>query len=636
MKLRSTLAFGLFFFTGLLALPTVSGWIVRDFLQQTMQIDGDFEGVSIDPFKGKLVLQNLALDELCEDSSAIARPINVAGKVWANFSLSQLLYRRFDSSLIVIDGLEIGHCDKSLMMLPNFKKKLDENLEVEPQKGLLLGLADFDSGVIDDPVFKASLKNALDQARTRSVISKQHVQAEFDRLQRDANSLAVKPLDSENPLRSELEVKRHLAELNRIAAALNSLSATLNRDFARVTDVGSASQDKILVDWMNWNNTQLAEVESLDVEKHVQEMLSAYATELIKPIIAPLATTHAISRWSMGESNEVLAGASKADQRKLFDLVINPENVSPFAFRNAKLRGRTLIGSEPLAINGTVKRSSSSKSGSASSPSNQSTNIELTFNEATTSQSLPILVSSSPFVATAKYVPANRMQQIELKHHDIRMVNQVELPLGLSAQGIRSKIRLVTPKSELKWSLDGDRWECTFKSYSSDIQIDLVSVEQTERFAIGNAPPNKSELNAKEELPFKLYRSKAHSTESGLPFVQVTYSGRLEGERFDNCNETLECPHIATIAQSIKEYLRQKTETDLVALKDYWLRHSAEQIAAWQKTQESEFANVRQNLQNFEKTIVTQQTRLAEIVSDPSDVRFTRKNSQDKSGTITR
>jgi hypothetical protein len=374
----------------------------------------------------------------------------------------------------------------------------------------------------------------------------------------------------------------------------------------------------------------------MDIEKHVQEMLSAYATELIKPIIAPLATTHAISRWSMGVSNEFLDGASKVDQRKQCDLVINPENVSPFTFRNVKLRGRTLIGNEPLAINGTVKRSSSSKTGSASSPSNQSTNIELTFTDTPTPQSLPVHVSSAPFAATALYVPANRMQQIELKHHDIRMVNQVELPLGISAQGIRSKIRSVTPKSELKWSLDGDRWECTFKSYGSDIQIDLVRVEQTEKFAIGNSPPNKSELPAKEEPPFKLYRSKAHSIESGLPFVQVTYNGRLEGERFDNCNETLECPHIATIAQSIKEYLRQKTETDLVALKDHWLRHSAAQIAAWQKTQESEFANVRQNFQNFEKALVTQQTRLAEIVSDPSDVRFTRKNLQDKSGTVTR
>jgi hypothetical protein len=82
--------------------------------------------------------------------------------------------------------------------------------------------------------------------------------------------------------------------------------------------------------------------------------------------------------------------------------------------------------------------------------------------------------------------------------------------------------------------------------------------------------------------------------------------------------------------------LKQKTDKELVAMKERWVRHAGEQIASWQKSQESELYNVRRGIQDFEKEIAAQQSQIAKALSDSSDERFARKNLQDKSGTITR
>lgn len=642
MKRRSILAFVAIPVAGLLALPTLSSWIARDFLQQTMRVEGDFEGVSIDPINGKLVLKNLVLgneSSVCDrldESSTIARPINSVATIWANFSLQQLLYRRFDSSLIVMDGIEIGHCDKSIMMLPEFKP----NLELKSTKQLQQLTTDSSSKLINDPAFQISLKTALDQVRNRSSVSRQHLQSEFDRLQRDAKLLALKPLDTQNPLRSELEAKRIRAELDRIAGELKSLTAILERDIERTKDSGPAARDKILVDWMTWNNARLAEVDEIDIEGHVRMMLSVYASECIKPIVPALVTTHAISRWSMGESSA--AGNSAGDKAddikrlKQFDLLLNPKDQSPFAFRNVKLRGRTLVGSEPLAFTGTVKKLIVSNRDSASLTSNPSTQTELAFTDTSMPPSTSVSVPFTPLVASASYSPAAQTQTINLVHHDLRMVNQVESPLQFSEEDIRSKIRSANPKSELVWSMKGDRWECSFKSYGSDIQIDVVALQQSGQPVAQKPNPKAINLNVNNDSSFNLYRSKSHGLATGTPFLQVTYTGKLEGERLDNCIETIDCASIAAITQSVRDYLKQKTDKELVAMKERWVRHAGEQIASWQKSQESELYNVRRGIQDFEKEIAAQQSQIAKALSDSSDERFARKNLQDKSGTITR
>lgn len=638
MKRRSILAFVVIPVAGLLALQTLSSWIVRDFLQQTMRIDGDFEGVSIDPINGKLVLKNLVLglessgNNSLEESATVARSINSVGTIWANFSLPQLLYRRFESSLIVMDGVEIGHCDKSANMLPVFKP----SLELKSTKQLQQLSTDSSSKIINDPIFQVSLKTALDQARSRSAVSRQHLQSEFERLQRDARLLSVTPLDTENPLRSELEAKRIRAELDRIAGELKSLTTILERDIERTKDSGPAARDKILVDWMTWNNARLAEVDEIDIEGHVRMMLSAYASECIKPIFPALVTTHAISRWSMGESNAVIDGTADAERLKQFDLVMNPNGRSPFAFRNVKLRGRTLVGTEPLTLTGTVKNLNTSIRESASLATNQSTYTELAFTDASIPPLASVGMTSTPFIASASYSPAAQTQTIYLKHHDLRMVKQVESPFQFSEEDIRSKIRSANPKSEFVWSLEGDRWECTFKSYGSDIQIDIVALQKSGQAVALKHTATAVNLNVNNESSVNLYRSKSHGLETGTPFLQVTYTGKLEGESSDNCVETLDCASIATITQSVRDYLKQKTGNELIAIKAGWVLYAGEQIASWQKSQESELYNVRRGIQDFEKEVASQQSRIAKALSDSIDERFARKNLQDKSGTITR
>jgi hypothetical protein len=638
MNRRSVLALIVIPCAGLLALPTLSSCLVQDFLHQTMRIDGEFEGVSVDPINGKLVLKNLVLSDAhsmgdkSDESATIAQSMNSIGTTWANFSLQQLLYRRFDSSLIVMDGLEIGHCDKSVSMLPDFKPHAD----MMSTKRLPQISADTSSFILNDPVFQVSIKTALDQARDRAAVEQQHLQSEINRLKRDAKLLSAKPIDTHNPLRSELEAKRIRSELDRITGELKALGATLERNVASTADAGPLARDKILVDWMTWNNTRLAEVDDIDIEHHVRRMLSSYASDCIKPIVPALVTTHAISRWSVGASNAVADGVSDTERRKDFDLILPPKAQPPFTFRNVKLRGRTLVGSEPLTLTGTVKNLGLPKQNAASLVSTQSTQTDLTFTDTTIPPTSSTSTLSIPLVASATYSPTTPNQTIVLKHHDLRMVNQVESPLQLSEEGLRSKIRSAHPKSELTWSLEGDRWECIFKTYGSDIQIDIVASQQLGPSAANKPIPKATEFAGNSENSFNLYRSKSHRQGNGTPFLEITYSGKLDGEKFDNCNETLSAGCIADITQSIKSYLKQRTESELVALKANWIRHAEEQIASWQKSNEAEQTTVRRGIQEFEKEITAQQSRLAEVFASPSEERFARKNLQDKSGNITR
>jgi hypothetical protein len=124
--------------------------------------------------------------------------------------------------------------------------------------------------------------------------------------------------------------------------------------------------------------------------------------------------------------------------------------------------------------------------------------------------------------------------------------------------------------------------------------------------------------------------------ETESPFFEVKYNGKLDGERFDNCNETIECEHFVVLTESIKEYLKQRTQTELVALKEQWLKQANEQLARWQESNTSKLAVVKQDLSRFEQDIATQQSRLSEFLSNPSGARFARKNLQEKSETLTR
>jgi len=558
MKPKPLIVWSLLLVFGILMIPTATGWVVRDFLTQTMQLPADFEHATIDPIKGNLVLNNFVLhrhsgDGQDGDSDANSQSLNKVEKIWANYSLSQLLYRRFDAPLILMDGVQIGSCDTSRSVLPRFQSKAKNS--VPPVEA---GLTNSTIYGMEAAIAKASFHRALEKSTSRSVVSKESCIEEISRLKKGAQPITTASFDRDNPLRSTWEAKRAQVELKKIEARLTELKQGLDRESNRLAESLPIARENVLVDWMGWNNAKLNEIEAINRESLVEMLLSNYAVEWIKPLVAPLTTTHALSRWSVGQPNEAETAVSGTKSVANLDMIDAGLRTTPFRFKTIRLRGRTLLGLEPLAMSGSIKQTSTNKEQSQSAGP---VTLELQFDRSDVTRTKSVKHPDGSIVVSSKYEPTSHVHQIDLQHRLTQVTNQQLIAIGTKKHVVETTLRASNPALKLNWTLRENIWECRFEMDCSNFDIAFMDPPDFKE------PIILRQIEVSGKKPSSNWQWKKQQEKIEEAFLQVTYRGRLEDGKFDNCDETIRSIHSPALANALREYWKQRAQNNLIAAK---------------------------------------------------------------------
>lgn len=297
-----------------------------------------------------------------------------ADRVWTQFSLADLLYRRIVATNMFIDGARLVPSDRSLKLYPNSVNDLSPQAK-QPTK---VSLSDRDLSlpalafkpVSPEPTVRAttaSYRLPIQQMHELFLDRQRALQATFDKLREQLERIELAEANVTNPLRLE-------SELVSAQSKLDSIRQTLKNQREEV--IRTKKQLKLDRDVVQ--RCEISDLESLHVQLTSDSTIKPFteqesivvAESLLKEILA--AETVKFSTF-LALSRDVTSATQKLTERTVvlseegnwvrkknrgIDYYFTPadETRSSIAFNQCKLRGEASLSDGKMDVTGIIRQ----------------------------------------------------------------------------------------------------------------------------------------------------------------------------------------------------------------------------------------------------------------------------------------